>query len=157
VQFFADRCTDPQCNNSTILNNFFDSLGTVNLGETHTLNLVWDGSVITYGMDGVIRSFDPKPFAPVVKPPVGHFMDVRTQASVNTTGGHGYVAATFDNVYANNEATVPPGLAPYFTQTVAGDVTSAGVGLRGMGTGTIRRRSCTGPRWGKMGPSRLRR
>ncbi len=135
AEFLAERCTDPACNTSTPL--FADSLGALNQGEQHTLLLAWDGSLSTYGIDGTSRAFDPKPLAPVVKPPVMPNTDVRTSAFMNAPGGSGYIAATFDNVYVNNEALALPRLAPFYQQVVTGDVTSAGVGLRMTGTGTI--------------------
>ena len=135
VEFLADRCADSQCNTTTFL--FSDILGSVNVGETHSLVLVWDGSLFTYGLDGSTQAFDPKPLAPVMQPPTQHFKDLRTQATTQATAGYGYIAATFGNVSVNNQATGLPQLTPSFQQTLAGDVKSAGVGLRGTGTGTI--------------------
>ena len=135
VEFLTDRCEDPLCGTATTL--FSDSLGFVNLGETHNLSLEWDGSVFTYGMDGTTKTFDPKPGHPVMKPPTGHFKDFQTQVSVQRAGGAGLIAATFDNIFVNDQAITLPRLAPFLQETVTGDVTSAGVGLRGIGTGTI--------------------
>ncbi len=135
AQFLADRCNDPQCNTAKTL--FSDSLAFVNLGETRSLFLEWDGSVFKYGMDTTERTFDPKPSAPVVKPPTGHFKDFQTQAAIQTAGGQGFISATFDNLFVNEQAITPPRLAPFLQEGVPGDVTSAGVGLRGTGTGTI--------------------
>ena len=138
AQFYSARCSDSQCNTNTVLNNYFDSFGTVNPGETHTLFLQWDGSVITYGMDGTLRTFDPKPFFAVSKPPVQHNRQpIYTRAQFNSGTAPSYIAATYDNVYVNSNAVTPPRLAPFLQQTVTGDVVSAGVGLRGTGTGTI--------------------
>ncbi len=135
VSFIAARQPSAQSSQLSIL--FSDSLGTVDIGETHTLLLVWDGSVFTYGMDGTTRTYDPKPIHPIVKPPILHFNEIRTIASTYSAGSHSYIAATFDNVYVNSEALALPKLAPFLQQTVAGDVVTAGVGLRGTGTGTI--------------------
>src|SRR5574341_340849 len=89
-------------------------------------------------MDGVTRAFDPRPFYPVVKPPSMPWNTIRSNASVNGNGGYGYMAATFDNVYVNSSALPVPQMAPAYTaRQVQGDVVSAGVGLRGTGTGTI--------------------
>jgi len=135
AEFHTYRCSDPQCNSG--LTFFSDGLGTVNVGETHTLKLIWDGSAFTYGMDGTTRTYDPKPSYPVVKPPMEHFKDFRTEVYSNVNGGYGYITATLDNVYVNSQALTLPHLARAFQQTVAGDVAAAGVGLRGTGTGTI--------------------
>lgn len=135
AQFLVDRCNDPQCSTATTL--FSDSLAFVNPGESRSLFLEWDGSVLTYGLDGTIRTFDPKPGHPVVKPPAGHFKDFQTQASIQTSGGQGFIAATFDNVFVNDQAISLPRLAPFLQEAVTGDVKSAGVGLRGKGAGTI--------------------
>jgi hypothetical protein len=135
AHFDAWRCNDPQCNSSSQF--FYDDFGTVNVGETHTIRLIWDGSVFMYGIDGTTRTYDPKPSYPVVKPPVEHFKDFRTEVGSKADGGYGYIAATFDNVYVNNEAITLPRLGPAYTQAVNGDVVTAGVGLRGTGTGTI--------------------
>jgi hypothetical protein len=135
VNVLIDRCLDPQCNSSTTFGSF--TLGTVNLNETHTLFLQWTGSVFVYGMDGVTASFDPSPYYPPAKPPADPFSEFRTHVLVNTDGGIGHIAATVDNVYVNDEAMTLPGLAPFYQTALAGDVASAGVGLRGTGSGTI--------------------
>ncbi len=136
VEFYTARCGNASCGTTTVL--FSDVLGTVNLGETHTSALAWDGSVFTYGIDGVTRIFDPKPLAPVIKPATAHRKGPQqTEVLIETAGGYGYVSVTLDNVYVNTEALSLPGLAPFLQQSVTGDVTAAGVGLRGTGTGTI--------------------
>jgi hypothetical protein len=95
----VSRISDPQ--NNTESTFMSDSFGAVNLGETHTLLLAWDGSVMTYGMDGNLRTFDPKPFVAVVKPRVGPFSDIQAHVFPSQDGGTGYIAATFDNVNVN--------------------------------------------------------
>ena len=135
VNFLVYRCTNAQCSAGTVL---LDNTGpAVNLGQTYTLLLAWDGSVFTYGIDGTPLTFDPKPAVPPVKPPMGHFKALESVASVETPGGDGYIAATYDNVYVNDDAVAVPQLAPFLQTAVAGDVTSAGVGLRGTGSGVI--------------------
>jgi len=137
VEFLTNRCMDAQCSATTLTTLFTDTLGTINAGETHTLALVWDGSVFTYGLDAVVRTYDPKTVVPVGKPPTEHYKDLRTDTNVEAEDGYGYIAATFDNIYVNDEASAPQRLTPFLQETVTGDVTSAGVGLRGLGTGTI--------------------
>jgi hypothetical protein len=55
-----------------------------------------------------------------------------------SAGQRAAVSATFDNVAVNPEALAAlPGLRPYRTVRLAGDVAAAGVGLRGAGAGVI--------------------
>jgi hypothetical protein len=137
VLFLVTRCVDAPCNTDAAF--FSDSFATVNVGETHTLFLNWDGSVFTYGVQtlGITKTFDPRPYYAVAKPPVSIYKDIRTRVSINTANAYGYIATTVDNIHVNSEALSLPRLAPAFRQAVTGDVVSAGVGLRGTGTGTI--------------------
>ncbi len=135
VEFVAIRCNDATCSTGTQLVAIPFSV--VNLGETHNLSLAWTGSVFNYGIDGVARTYDPRALAPVVKPPTEHYKDLRTDTDVRAIGGYGYIAVTFDNYFVNDQAVAPPRLAPFIQEAVTGDVTSAGVGLRGTGAGTI--------------------
>jgi hypothetical protein len=137
AHFFVSRINDSLGNTETVLCS--DSLGSVDLGETHTLFVIWDGSVFTYGITdlGISKTFDPKPYASVVKPQTDHFTEMDTHVFLSSDGASGYIAATFDNVYVNSEALQLPRLAPAFSRAVTGDVVSAGVGLYNTGTGTI--------------------
>jgi YD repeat-containing protein len=135
TQFQVRRCADTSCNSEPVL--YSDTLGTINVAETHAYLLKWDGAIFTYGMDGTTRTLDPRTVnAPPMLPPSMLYKTLRTFGNIGS-GGHGYIAAEFDNVYVNAEASPLPKLSPFVTETVAGDVTSAGVGLRGTGYGTI--------------------
>jgi photosystem II stability/assembly factor-like uncharacterized protein len=135
VNFVVFCCEDAQCNWGT--NLFSEDLGTINVGESHLVWVAWDGSVFTYGLDGTSRTYDPKPLSPVVKPAIQHYVAVENRAYSNVAGARAYMAAEYDAVYVNDQALVLPDLAPAYQQIVAGDVVSAGVGLRGTGIGTI--------------------
>jgi hypothetical protein len=137
VRFLATRCVDAPCNTDAVF--FGEDLATVNVGDTSRLYLIWDGSVFTYGIQnlGITRTFDPRSNYAVVKPKISLYKDIRTRVSINTDNAYGYIATTVDNIHVNSEALSLPRLAPAFRQAVTGDVVSAGVGLRGTGTGTI--------------------
>jgi hypothetical protein len=136
VRFMVTRCGNSSCGTEPSL--FTDALGAINANEPHSFVLLWDGSVFTYGMDAITRAYDPRAVAPVLKPPVTTWKDVRTDATAFASGAHyGYIAATFDDFFVNEEASALPVLAAFREESVAGDVTSAGVGLRGVGSGTI--------------------
>ena len=99
--FTVWRCDDAACSTDHFLPNASDEFGDVNLGETHTVYLSWNGSVFEYGMDGILRTYDPRPYAPVVRRPVTTSRDLRTAASSWIEGAYAYMAATFDNVYVS--------------------------------------------------------
>jgi hypothetical protein len=56
------------------------------LRKTHRLHLGWDGAVFTYGVDGLVRAFDPRSLAPVVQAPVNPSREVYAQASAAAAG-----------------------------------------------------------------------
>jgi len=61
VNFQVERYEETNGDIATVIAD--ETLGTVNVGETHTLQMSWDGSAFTYQLDGgAPRTFDPKPF-----------------------------------------------------------------------------------------------
>ncbi len=99
VWYLVVQCNNPDCSSFTFL--IFDdtTFGTVNLGETHTLSLAWDGKrFFTFGFDGNTVKFDAAA-APVVGPSKSSFKGIGT--SVREIGGPNegaHIKATFDNV-----------------------------------------------------------
>jgi hypothetical protein len=141
VQFLLDRCADAACNAADTV--FTENVAAVTLGQTYTLQLAWDGTQFTYGVDADIRSVNPSTdprlvtHYPPVRPPISHFKDFRTDVNPLAPGASGYMAVVFDNVYVNPEAAQIPRLARSYQRQVTGSVVSAGASLRRSGSGTI--------------------
>ncbi len=96
AQLRVVKCNDPDCNSQTTFRT--ENLGTVSLNTTYTLRVTWTGSEAIFNLDGLERTFDPRPFAPPVGPPVGL---TGLSTAKTSSAGEGLVAATFDNVFVN--------------------------------------------------------
>lgn len=110
-----NRCEDPDCDVATPLFRDTTSFGPVNLNETHTLLLAWDGAgVFTFGFDAGVVNVDPTADAPVAGPASDPRKAIGTRIGPTPTGvigvpgegtlapsAGGSIAATFDNVVVN--------------------------------------------------------
>ncbi len=95
--FVVFKCNDPNCVSTT---DFISgSFGAVSLDSVHRLLVRWDGSIVTFGFNGIFQAVDPRPFAPVAGPPRGGFTGLGTRKV--PASGEGSVSATFDNVFVN--------------------------------------------------------
>jgi hypothetical protein len=159
VKFEAERCDDATCSTATPLDvdstmgEGYTDLGTVYPGETHNLLLLFDGGAHVYFAldDDPLDENPPRiwvPFSLDIYPTYAarsRQKDIRTDVEVLNEGGYGYIHATFFNVQTNTtmdmlQTPVPDSslwLGTLLAQQVAGDVATAGVGMRGAGGGTI--------------------
>ena len=100
IAFFVETCNNPDCSDSTDL--IFDNttFGAVNLNETHTLSIDWDGTqFFTFGVDATTVQFDAAAVAPVAGPSKIPFKGIRTRISgVGGPDEGGHIRASFDNV-----------------------------------------------------------
>jgi hypothetical protein len=105
-RFRVWRCDDLDCIALTTLLVDDTTIGAVALGETHTLSVAWDGTLFTFGVDGVIRIFDPTADLTAAAPPVSKprqpykYLGTRVSAIDGPDEGAS-IAATFDNVVVN--------------------------------------------------------
>ena len=110
VAYVVRRCNNSDCSSDTIL--IFDdtTFGTVNLGETHTLSLVWDGTrFFTFGFDGNTAKFDSAAVAPVAGPSESPRKRIGTRVSGIAGPNEGaHIKATFDNVKLKVFLAKPP-------------------------------------------------
>ena len=98
VAYFVSQCNNPDCSSTTDL-VFAEPFGSVNLGETHTLSLAWDGTrFFTFGFDANTVKFDAAA-APVAGPSKFSFKGLGTRVSgIGGPDEGAHIKATFDNV-----------------------------------------------------------
>ncbi len=101
IEFFVETCNNPDCSDVTEL--IFDgtTFGSVNLNETHTLSIEWDGTqFFTFGVDGATVQFDAAAVAPVAGPSKSSsFKSIGTRISgIGGPDEGGHIKASFDNV-----------------------------------------------------------
>ena len=98
--FGVETCNNPDCSDST--QHIFDNttFGSVNLNETHTLSIDWDGTqFFTFGVDAATVQFDAAAVAPVAGPSKTSFKSIGTRISgINGPDEGGHIKASFDNV-----------------------------------------------------------
>jgi len=148
--WFVAKCTDSACNTSTDLQT--GTFGTVALPSTHTLSIVWDGTIFTFGMDGAApQTFDPRTAAPIVSPiPPEPWKIIGTRVSPGV-GAVGSIHATFDNVHIQlNPATgaVAPALICgriYAAESPTTGLANAGVVATAVSGGSGTFTTLTGP------------
>ncbi len=99
VQYAVFVCDNPNCSTSTDLLFNNTTFGPVNLGETHTLSLAWDGEqFFTFGFDGNTVKFDAAA-APVAGPSKMSLKGINTRVDkIDGPDEGAHIKATFDNV-----------------------------------------------------------
>ena len=87
------------CSTGTELVSDDTTFGSVNLGETHTLSLAWDGKrFFTFGFDGNTVKFDAAA-APVAGPSKMSLKGINTRVDkIDGPDEGAHIKATFDNV-----------------------------------------------------------
>ena len=128
AQLLVVACNNLNCSSTTTLSS--PSLGGVTLGETHTLQVWWDGTMFSASMDGgtPVTYTPTSPNTPAI-PAIQQWKEFRTDVDPQSNGGEPYIAATVANMYVNADAPAPPALAKSYQKQLKGNVVTAGIGL----------------------------
>ncbi len=91
------QCTNPNCLEGNLLYEDTTSFGSVEMGQTYRLSIIWDGKIFTFGLDENTVTFDPTGQAPVVGMPQTPFKAMRLRIFDDEIG-FAHIQAHFDNV-----------------------------------------------------------
>ena len=91
------QCTNANCLEGNLLYEDTTSFGSVEIGQTFRLSIVWDGSQFTFALDDSTVVFDPRGLAPVAGAPQSPWKAMRLRIFDDETG-FAHIRARFDNV-----------------------------------------------------------